>query len=50
MSGFLGAMIAVTRFIFLAFDLLRPALTTFISKATGKDQGFIAGMNSTYTS
>lgn len=48
-SSFL-AVLVVTSFIFLAFDLLRPALTTFLSKAAGKEQGFIAGMNSTYTS
>ncbi|WP_078411879.1 MFS transporter [Priestia abyssalis] len=48
-SSFL-AVLAVTCFIFLAFDLLRPALTTFLSKAAGKEQGFVAGMNSTYTS
>ncbi|RDW18878.1 MFS transporter [Oceanobacillus chungangensis] len=44
------AVLAVTCFIFLAFDLLRPALTTFLSKIAGKEQGFVAGMNSTYTS
>lgn len=43
-------VLAVTCMIFLAFDLLRPALTTFLSKAAGKEQGFVAGMNSTYTS
>lgn len=48
-SSFL-AILLVTCFIFLAFDLLRPALTTFLSKAAGKEQGFVAGMNSTYTS
>ncbi|MES1038599.1 MULTISPECIES: MFS transporter [Peribacillus] len=48
-SSFL-AVLVVTCFIFLAFDLLRPALTTFLSKAAGKEQGFVAGMNSTYTS
>lgn len=48
-SSFL-AVLAVTCIIFLAFDLLRPALTTFLSKAAGKEQGFVAGMNSTYTS
>ncbi|MFD2616473.1 MFS transporter [Terrilactibacillus laevilacticus] len=48
-SSFL-AILAVTCFIFLAFDLLRPALTTFLSKVAGKEQGFVAGMNSTYTS
>ncbi|KYC97145.1 hypothetical protein B4102_0800 [Heyndrickxia sporothermodurans] len=48
-SSFL-AVLVVTCFIFLAFDLLRPALTTFLSRAAGKEQGFVAGMNSTYTS
>lgn len=43
-------VLLVTSFIFLAFDLLRPALTTFLSRAGGKEQGFVAGMNSTYTS
>ncbi|WP_026679446.1 MFS transporter [Fictibacillus gelatini] len=43
-------VLAVTCFIFLAFDLLRPALTTFLSRAAKKEQGFVAGMNSTYTS
>jgi DHA1 family multidrug resistance protein-like MFS transporter len=44
------AVLVVTCFIFLAFDLLRPALTTFLSKSAGNEQGFVAGMNSTYTS
>jgi MFS transporter, DHA1 family, multidrug resistance protein len=48
-SGF-WTVLVVTSFIFLAFDLLRPALTTFLSRAAGKEQGFVAGMNSTYTS
>ncbi|MEN1935890.1 MFS transporter [Paenibacillus sp. 102] len=48
-SSFFGVLV-VTCFIFLAFDLLRPALTTFLSKSAGKEQGFVAGMNSTYTS
>jgi len=43
-------VLAVTSVIFLAFDLLRPALTTFLSRSAGKEQGFVAGMNSTYTS
>ena len=34
----------------LAFDLLRPAITTLLSKIAGENQGFIGGMNSTYTS
>jgi MFS transporter, DHA1 family, multidrug resistance protein len=48
-SSFLMVLI-VACVIFLAFDLLRPALTTYLSRAAGKEQGFVAGMNSTYTS
>ncbi|MDF2679752.1 MAG: multidrug transporter [Brevibacillus sp.] len=48
-TGF-WTVLSVTCFIFLAFDLLRPALTTFLSRAAGIEQGFVAGMNSTYTS
>ncbi|MBH5318446.1 MFS transporter [Paenibacillus sp. GSMTC-2017] len=48
-SGFVAVLI-VTSFIFLAFDLLRPALTSYLSKTAEQEQGFIAGMNSTYTS
>lgn len=44
------AILLITCFIFLAFDLLRPALTTYLSKTAENEQGFIAGMNSTYTS
>ncbi|MFL0361779.1 MFS transporter [Pseudobacillus sp. 179-B 2D1 NHS] len=43
-------VLMVTCIIFLAFDLLRPALTTFLSRTAGNEQGFVAGMNSTYTS
>lgn len=43
-------ILAVTFVMFLAFDLLRPALTTLLSRMAGEDQGFVAGMNSTYTS
>jgi MFS transporter, DHA1 family, multidrug resistance protein len=48
-SSFLMVLI-VACVIFLAFDLLRPALTTYLSRAAGNEQGFVAGMNSTYTS
>ncbi|WP_050615725.1 MFS transporter [Bacillus testis] len=43
-------ILLVTSVIFLAFDILRPALTTFLSKMAGNEQGFVAGMNSAYTS
>ena len=48
-SGFFVVLL-VTTFIFLAFDLLRPTLTTYLSKTAGEQQGFVAGMNSTYNS
>ncbi|MDQ0218797.1 MFS transporter [Peribacillus cavernae] len=48
-SGYWMIM-AVTFIVFLASDLLRPALTTLLSRLAGEEQGFVAGMNSTYTS
>lgn len=39
-----------TILIFAACDLLRPAATTFLSKMAGEDQGYVAGLNSTFTS
>ena len=38
------------KYVFFACDLLRPAVTTLLSKMAGENQGFVAGMNSTYTS
>jgi DHA1 family multidrug resistance protein-like MFS transporter len=49
MTGF-WLILVLTTIIWLAFDILRPTLGTFLSRMAGKDQGFIAGMNSTYTS
>ncbi|MGQ3478183.1 MFS transporter [Paenibacillus sp. TY11] len=37
-------------FIFLAMDILRPAVSTSLSRQAGDEQGFVAGMNSSYTS
>lgn len=49
-SGF-WAIIVVTFIIFLAMDILRPAVSTQLSKMAGESQqGFVAGMNSAYTS
>lgn len=48
-SGY-WVILTVTFIMFLAFDLLRPSLTTLLSRMAGKEQGFVAGMNSTYTS
>ncbi|MDN6212509.1 MAG: MFS transporter, partial [Lactococcus sp.] len=36
--------------VFLAFDLFRPAVTTYLSKHAGNQQGMINGLNSTFTS
>ncbi|GKV67357.1 MULTISPECIES: MFS transporter [unclassified Sporosarcina] len=43
-------MIVVTSIVFFSGDILRPAVTTFLSKIAGENQGYIAGMNSAYTS
>ena len=40
----------VTIFIFTGFDLLRPAITSYLSKVAGNEQGFVGGMNSMFTS
>lgn len=39
-----------TFIIFLAFDLLRPAVTTFLTKQAGDNQGTVNGVNSALTS
>lgn len=39
-----------TFIIFLAFDLLRPAITTYLSRYAGDRQGTVNGLNSTFTS
>jgi len=37
--------------LFLTFtSILRPAINTLLSKMAGEEQGFVAGMNNTYTS
>lgn len=59
-SGVFIAIIAFTKshlvvvlstfVVFLAFDLFRPAVTTYLSKHAGNQQGMINGLNSTFTS
>ncbi|WP_144510620.1 MFS transporter [Bacillus sp. FJAT-22090] len=44
------SILLVTFVIFLMFDLIRPALTTYLSKMAGDEQGFVGGLNSTFTS
>lgn len=41
---------AVTFIVFLGSDLLRPALGTLLSKMTKNEQGYVQGLNSSYTS
>ncbi|WP_283585478.1 MFS transporter [Limosilactobacillus ingluviei] len=43
-------IIVATLVVFEAFDLLRPAITTLLTKASTKDQGLINGMNMSLTS
>lgn len=44
-------IILLTTFIlFTGFDLIRPAITSYLSKIAGNEQGFVGGMNSTFTS
>ncbi|KJB87169.1 multidrug transporter [Paenibacillus sp. E194] len=40
----------VTSVIFFATSMLRPALNTQLSKMTGNEQGYVAGMNNAYMS
>lgn len=44
------AILLVTLFVFVGFDLIRPAITTYLSKIAGNEQGFVGGMNSMFTS
>nr|WP_017727803.1 tetracycline resistance MFS efflux pump [Halalkalibacterium ligniniphilum] len=57
-AGFLFSLFAssyalffcITLIIFLATSILRPVLTTLISKLAGEEQGFAMGMNNAYMS
>jgi len=44
------SILFATIFIFAGFDLMRPAVTSYLSKVAGDEQGFVSGMNSTFTS
>jgi DHA1 family multidrug resistance protein-like MFS transporter len=44
------AVMAVTFTVFIGFDLIRPAITNYLSKIAGNEQGFVGGMNSFFTS
>ncbi|MCP1144852.1 multidrug efflux MFS transporter NorA [Lysinibacillus endophyticus] len=44
-------MIMIVMFtIFIGFDLIRPAVSTYLSRIAGNEQGFVGGMNSFFTS
>src|SRR5690606_11503155 len=40
----------LTIIVFVGFDLIRPAITNYLSNVAGDEQGFVAGMNSMFTS
>lgn len=43
-------IVVVTFIVFLSIDILRPAIGTQMSKLAEQQQGFVAGLNSAYTS
>ena len=43
-------ILVVTFTVFLGMDILRPAISTQMSKLAEEQQGFVAGLNSAYTS
>ena len=49
LESYWGVM-AIAFIIFIGFDLIRPAVTTFLSHIAGSNQGFAGGMNSFFTS
>ncbi|KAA9013234.1 MFS transporter [Niallia endozanthoxylica] len=44
------SILLVTFLVFVGFDLFRPAVTNYLSKKAGNEQGFVGGMNSMFTS
>lgn len=44
------SILLTTFVLFIGFDLMRPAITSYLSKIAGNEQGFVGGMNSTFTS
>lgn len=43
-------IVVVTFIVFLAMDILRPAISTQMSKVAPEQQGYVAGLNSAFTS
>lgn len=48
-SGFILITIVIS-ICFVGFDLIRPAVTSYLSKIAGDEQGFVGGMNSMFSS
>src|SRR5699024_10787543 len=48
-NTYAGILIA-TIFVFVVFDLMRPAFTGYLSNVAGNEQGFVSGINSMFTS
>ncbi|MBD3109149.1 MFS transporter [Bacillus sp. AGMB 02131] len=48
-NSYFGILL-VTWTVFIGFDLMRPAVTTYLSSIAGNEQGFVGGMNSMFTS
>ncbi|KGR90244.1 multidrug MFS transporter [Ureibacillus massiliensis 4400831 = CIP 108448 = CCUG 49529] len=44
------AVMITSCIIFVGFDLIRPAITSFLTKVARNEQGFVGGMNSMFTS
>ena len=44
------AILLTTFVVFVGFDMFRPAVTSYLSKIAGNEQGFVGGMNSMFTS
>ena len=44
------SIMAIVFTVFIGFDLIRPAVTNYLSRIAGNDQGFVGGMNSFFTS
>ncbi|GEK33665.1 MFS transporter [Kurthia sibirica] len=49
-AGSYRMFFAISLIIFLSTSILRPVLTTLVSKLAGKEQGFAMGMNNAYMS
>lgn len=44
------SILVLTIIVFIGFDLIRPAVTSYLSKVADNEQGFVGGMNSMFTS